>query len=136
MDANAKTETISAALDLGRLKTACSSCSLRELCLPVGLSDAELAKIDCLVMLRRSLKRGDYLFRAGDPFQSLYAVRAGFFKSKVLIEDGREQVTGFQMAGEVIGLDGIGTERHHCDAVALEDSEVCVIPFSRLEQLS
>jgi CRP/FNR family transcriptional regulator len=136
MGANSTTEPAGAALDLSRLKTACSSCSLRELCLPIDLSDADLAKIDDLVMMRRSLKRGDYLFRAGDAFQSLYAVRSGFFKSKVLIEDGREQVTGFQMAGEVIGLDGIGTERHNCDAVALEDSEVCVIPFPRLEQLS
>ena len=123
-------------LDLGRLKTACSSCSLRELCLPVGLSNEDLARVDSLVLLRRSLARGDHLFRSGDSFQSLYAVRSGFFKTKVLLEDGREQVTGFQMAGELIGLDGIGAERHTCDAVALEDSEVCLIPFGRLEQLS
>jgi len=57
-------------------------------------------------------------------------------KTKLLLEDGREQVTGFHMAGELMGMDGIGTERHTCDAVALEDSEVCVIPFERLEGLS
>jgi CRP/FNR family transcriptional regulator len=123
-------------VDLSRLKTACSSCSLRELCLPVGLSEAEISKLDSLVFLRRPVKRGDYLFRAGDPFASLYAARTGFFKTKVLLEDGREQVTGFHMAGELMGMDGIGTERHTCDAVALEDSEVCVIPFDRLEGLS
>ena len=125
-----------APLDLARLKTACSTCSLRELCLPVGLNHEEVSKLDELVFLRRTVKRGDYLFRAGDPFDSLYAARTGFFKTKLLLEDGREQVTGFHMAGELMGLDGIGPERHTCDAVALEDSEVCVIPFQRLEGLS
>jgi len=66
----------------------------------------------------------------------VYAARSGFFKTKLLLEDGREQVTGFHMAGELMGMDGIGTERHTCDAVALEDSEVCIIPFERLESLS
>ncbi len=121
---------------MSRLKTACSSCSLRELCLPVGLSDEDMVKLDNLVFVRRPVKRGDYLFRAGDKFDSLYAARTGFFKTKLLMEDGREQVTGFHMAGELMGLDGIGTERHTCDAVALEDSDVCVIPFERLEGLS
>ena len=69
------------------------------------------------------------LFRAGDAFQSLYAVRTGFLQDLRLAEDGRDQVTGFQMAGELLGLDGIGTDRHTCDAVALEDSQVCVIPY-------
>ena len=123
-------------INLSRLKTTCSSCSLRELCLPVGLSNEEMQQLEKLVLVRRPVKRGDYLFRANNPFDSLYAVRAGFFKTKVLLEDGREQVTGFHMAGELIGLDGIGTERHTCDAVALENSEVCVIPFERLEHLS
>ena len=123
-------------LNMSRLKTACSSCSLRELCLPVGLSDEDMVKLDNLVFVRRPVKRGDYLFRAGDKFDSLYAPRTGFFKTKLLMEDGREQVTGFHMAGELMGLDGIGTERHTCDAVALEDSDVCVIPFERLEGLS
>ena len=121
---------------LGRLKTACSSCSLRELCLPMGLSSDEMSKLDDLVFLRRPVRRGEYLFRVGHPFDSLYAARTGFFKTKLLLEDGREQVTGFHMAGELMGMDGIGTERHTCDAVALEDSEVCVIPFERLESLS
>jgi CRP/FNR family transcriptional regulator, anaerobic regulatory protein len=123
-------------VNFSRLKTACSSCSLRELCLPIGLSGEEIDKLDNLVFVRRTVKRGEYLFRAGEPFGSLYAPRTGFFKTKLLLEDGREQVTGFHMAGELMGLDGIGTERHTCDSVALEDSEVCVIPFERLEGLS
>ena len=122
--------------ELARLKTACSNCSLRELCLPIGLSPEEMSKLDDLVFVRRPVKRGEHLFRVGELFDSLYAARSGFFKTKLLLEDGREQVTGFHMAGELMGMDGIGTERHTCDAVALEDSEVCVIPFERLEGLS
>jgi CRP/FNR family transcriptional regulator len=127
---------IASEVNLARLKTACSSCSLRELCLPVGLSDEDMTRLDNLVFVRRPVKRGEYLFRAGDRFESLYAARTGFFKTKLLLEDGREQVTGFHMAGELMGLDGIGPEHHTCDAVALEDSDVCVIPFERLEGLS
>ncbi|MFZ5522336.1 MAG: fumarate/nitrate reduction transcriptional regulator Fnr [Pseudomonadota bacterium] len=117
-------------------KVACSSCNLRELCLPVGMSKPQLEQLDSLVATRKSVKRGEALFRAGDAFQSLYAVRTGFFKTCVASEDGREQVTGFQMAGELLGLDGISTDRHACDAVALEDSQVCLIPYNRLEDLS
>ena len=117
-------------------KVACSSCNLRELCLPVGISEAQMNRLDDIVAARRSLARGDALFRAGDAFSSLYAVRTGFFKTCVSSEDGRDQVTGFQMAGELIGLDGIGTDHHTCDAVALEDSQVCVIPYHQLEDLS
>ena len=117
-------------------KVACSSCNLRELCLPVGLTQDDLERMDTLVATRRSVARGDMLFRTGDEFQSLYAVRTGFFKTCVSSEDGRDQVTGFQMAGELLGLDGISSDRHSCDAMALEDSQVCVIPFGQLEELS
>ena len=117
-------------------KVACSNCNLRELCLPIGISGPQLEQLDSMVSVRRSVSRGGALFRAGDPFQSLYAVRAGFFKTCVAAEDGRDQVTGFQMAGELLGLDGIATDRHSVDAVALEDSMVCVIPFRQLEDLS
>jgi CRP/FNR family transcriptional regulator, anaerobic regulatory protein len=117
-------------------KVACSNCNLRELCLPVGLSTEQMQKLDAVVATRRNVARGDPLFRAGDTFVSLHAVRTGFFKTRVSAEDGRDQVTGFQMAGELIGFDGIATERHTCDAVALEDSQVCVIPFAQLEELS
>jgi len=117
-------------------KVACSSCNLRELCMPLGLSQDELDRIDGLVEVRRKVKRGTPLFRNGDRFTSLYAIRIGFFKTCIASEDGRDQVTGFQMAGEVVGLDGIVTERHSCDAIALEDAEVCVMPFDRVEELS
>jgi CRP/FNR family transcriptional regulator len=123
-------------ITLSVIKTACSNCNLQELCLPLGLSPEEVDKLDDLVSTRRRLKRGEHLYRAGQPFDAIYAVRSGFFKTDVLLEDGREQVTGFQMAGELLGLDGISTEQHSCNAVALEDSDVCTIPFSHLEGLS
>ena len=118
------------------IKVACSNCNLRELCMPMGLSDGDLGKLDELVTLRRRIKRGSALFSNGDKFSALYAIRVGFFKTCVTAEGGRDQVTGFQMAGEIMGLDGIVGDRHTCDAVALEDAEVCVMPYDRIEDLS
>ncbi len=118
------------------IKVACSNCNLCELCMPMGLTSAELDRIEDVVASRRKIKRGTMLFRNGDKFTSLYAIRTGFFKTCVASEDGRDQVTGFQMAGEVVGLDGIVNDNHTCDAVALEDAEVCVMPFDRIEELS
>jgi len=117
-------------------KVACSSCNLREICLPVGLNPDEINKLDEMVEKRRKVKQGELLFSSGDAFTSLYAIRTGFFKTCISSEDGREQVTGFQMAGEIMGLDGIVTDRHNCNAVALEDAEVCLMPFASIEDLS
>jgi len=100
------------------------------------LSEDEIEKLDTLIGSRRRIKRGHNLYRSGDPFEAIYAIRSGFFKTDVLLEDGRNQVTGFQMAGEMLGMDGISTEFHSCNSVALEDSEVCVVPFPQLEELS
>ena len=118
------------------MKVACSNCNLRELCMPVGVSRQELARLDEIVATRRKVKRGTTLFRSGEAFKSLFAIRTGFFKTCVNVEDGRNQITGFQMAGEIIGLDGIVNDRHNCDAVALEDAEVCVMPFDRIGELA
>ena len=109
---------------------------MRELCMPVGLSNDELNRIDDLVTTRRKVKRGDTLFHNGERFTNLFAIRTGFFKTCIASEDGRNQVTGFQMAGEIIGLDGIVNDTHTCDAVALEDAEVCIMPFDRIEEIS
>lgn len=117
-------------------RIACSSCNLRELCLPVDLDGQEMRRLDALTSLKHTFRRGEYLYRSGEPFSALYAIRTGFFKTQVLHEDGREQVTGFQMPGEIIGLDAICSDFHTCDAVALDDSEICEIPFDRLEKLS
>jgi CRP/FNR family transcriptional regulator len=123
-------------IDLHHLKTACSSCTLRELCLPAGLNEDELNRLDTMVNRKRPIKRGDYLYRSGAPMVSLYAIRSGFLKSCVLHDDGREQVAGFHMMGELVGMDAIASGKHVCDAIALEDSDVCEIPYADLEQLS
>lgn len=121
---------------VSRLKVACSNCNLRELCMPIGMTNTELDQLDELVYTRRKIKRGEALYRSGEPFEALYAVRTGFFKTRLTFQDGRDQVTGFSMAGELLGLDGIGSDRHTVDAVALEDCEVCMIPYAKLESLS
>lgn len=117
-------------------KAFCSNCGLHELCIPTDLSAEDIKCLDQLVYARRKLGRGEELYRASDPFGAIYAVRSGFFKKEVALEDGRQQVIDFLMSGDVLGMDGIGTGRYSCNAVALEDSEVCVIPFVRLEALS
>ncbi|XXQ54413.1 fumarate/nitrate reduction transcriptional regulator Fnr [Xenophilus aerolatus] len=123
-------------LNADTIKVACSNCNLRELCMPVGLQPQELQRIDDIVATRRKVRRKETLFASGERFTALYAIRTGVFKTQVTAEDGREQVTGFQMAGEIMGLDGIVNDHHTCDAVALEDAEVCVMPFERIEELS
>jgi len=104
--------------------------------MPVGLSHEELDRIDSIIGARRKVKRGETLFHNGERFTHLYAIRTGFFKTSITSEDGRDQVTGFQMAGEIIGLDGIVQDYHTCDAIALEDAEICAMPFSQIEDLS
>ncbi len=123
-------------LQIQHLKAACSSCSVLELCLPLGLTGPEVQRLDTLIVQRLKVKKGATLYRAGDPLRSLYAVRIGSFKTSVLSVDGREQVTGFQIPGEILGLDAISTDQHACNAFALEDSEVCPIHFAHLEKLA
>jgi CRP/FNR family transcriptional regulator len=114
----------------------CSSCNLREMCLPAGLSGTDLQRVEQIVYLRRRIKRGDTLFNTGDPFTAIYAIHSGFFKTSVVDSEGREQVTGFFMGGELLGMDGLGSGQYNGAAVALEDSEVCVMPFSLIEDIS
>jgi len=103
--------------------------------MPQGLSADELRRIESLICPSRTIRQGETIFRANDSFQSIYAVRAGSFKTVVMHRDGREQVTGFHLAGDSMGLDGVCSGRHGCDAIALEDSKVCIIPFHLLEAM-
>ena len=104
--------------------------------MPVDLSQEDFDRIDRVMGARRKIKRGETLYHNGEKFSNLYAIRTGFFKTCITSEDGRDQVTGFQMAGEVIGLDGIVHDHHTCDAIALEDAEICAMPFAQIEDLS
>ena len=117
------------------LKASCATCSMHQLCLPMGLGNEDMERLDQIIGRRRKVARGNTLFRIGDPFQNLYAIRLGHFKTYQVNREGAEQITGFQMAGELLGMDAISTDLHHCTAVALEDSEVCEIPFGSLQQL-
>ena len=129
-------DTTTPALAATRCRVACSNCNMRELCLPVDLSAAEMQRLEQLSHRKRCYAAQNYLYRSGDAFKSLYAIRSGSFKTRILHEDGREQVTGFVMPGEIIGLDAISTDAHTCEAVAMEASEVCELPFAKLEELS
>lgn len=114
----------------------CSTCGMGQLCLPVGMSQQDLLKMDTLVQERVRVHKGETLYRMGDPLTAVYAVRFGTLKTHVTLEDGRSQITGFHLPGEIVGLDGLGEMQHASDATALEDAEVCVVRFSDLQALS
>ena len=122
-------------INVNALKISCAACSMHQLCLPMGLEDSDIDRLDKIIGKRRRLERDEALYKMGDPFRNLYAVRFGHFKTYQINAAGEAQITGFQMAGELPGMDAISGDRHHCDAVALEDSEVCEIPFAHLEEL-
>jgi len=114
----------------------CDQCSLKLLCLPVGLPETELWQLDEIVQRRRPIPKGQVLFRMGAPFLSVFAVRTGSLKTVLLSDDGTEQVTGFALAGELLGLDAINQGEHPVSAVALESTSVCEIPFEKLDALA
>ena len=116
-------------------KVECRDCTLFQLCLPIGVDQADLVLLDRIIKRRRPVKRGEYLYRAGDAFESIYAVKSGSFKTSTITEEGREQVTGLHLPGELFGMDAISSGTHCCSAMALERSSVCEIPFSQLEEL-
>ena len=118
---------------LGGLKAACSTCSLHDLCLPRGMSDTDVAELERIVSRSRPHPRGKTLFRADEPFRAIYVPRSGAIKTYTLGPDGGEQIIGFHLPGEVIGLDGMVEHRHRVTAQALELSSVCEVPFDLLE---
>ena len=123
-------------ISISSIKAACKDCSLRELCIPLGLSEPDLAALDNIIKRRRPLNKGEMLYRHGDPLRALYAIRSGALKTTGLIEDGRAQVTGFYLPGEILGMDAINDDKHPCSAEALETSEICDIPYGALEDLA
>ncbi len=132
MKKNENTKIVS----IASIKVACKDCSLREMCLPLGLNNADLKALDNVIRRQRTLRKGEQLYRLGDPLKSLYAVRTGTLKTAGLMEDGRVQVTGFHLPGELLGMDAINTDRHPCSAEALETSEVCEIPYDAIGELA
>ena len=114
----------------------CNNCRLSGICLPLALESDEIVRLDNIVQRGRPLQKSHYLFREGDVFTSVYAVRSGAVKTYSITDAGDEQVTGFYFPGEVVGLDGIGQNRYASSAVALEVSAICEIPFAQIEDLS
>lgn len=119
-------------IDLAALRRSCSQCSLSDLCLPAGISSDDLDQLDEMVKQRRPLHRGDFLYRDGTPLAGLYVAKQGTFKTVSISEDGIEQVLGFHLPGELMGLDGLAESKHRCNAVALEDALVCVVSSDAL----
>jgi len=113
----------------------CAKCNLRETCLSGGVPAEDLARVENIVYARRRISRGEHLFIAGDEFKCLYAIRTGFFKTSLVDGEGREQVTGFFMSGELLGMDGLGSGRCAGSAIALEDSDVCAMPYSLIDEI-
>lgn len=114
----------------------CASCCLQAVCLPCGLGSTDLDRFDEIATQKRKVARGASLYRGGDAFDTLYAVRSGAFKSIGVSRHGDQKITGFYYPGEILGLDAISSGRHGYNAVALEDSEVCAIPFAQLERMA
>lgn len=123
-------------IKLSALKTACQSCNLHDLCLPLGLDMGDIDKLDKIIKRTRPLQKGEYLFNSGDDFASIYAVRSGSIKTFTESEQGDEQITGLYLPGELMGLDAIHESSHPCSAIALETTSLCEIPFETLEGLS
>ncbi|MEE9494687.1 MAG: fumarate/nitrate reduction transcriptional regulator Fnr [Gammaproteobacteria bacterium] len=123
-------------VSLQQLKVACQQCSLREICLPVGVNQDEIEQLDEIIGRKKPLNKGDYLYHIGDKFNSIYAVRSGSLKSFCTTESGEEQITGFHLPGELVGLDAIADNAHPVTARALETTSVCEIPFDKLNDLS
>jgi CRP/FNR family transcriptional regulator len=101
----------------------------------MGLDETAILRLDEVTGRRRRVARDERLYQMGESFRNLFAIRFGHFKTYQVNAAGEQQITGFQMAGELLGMDAISGSRHHCDAVALEDSEVCEIPFVDLEEM-
>ncbi|MCO1333611.1 fumarate/nitrate reduction transcriptional regulator Fnr [Microbulbifer sp. OS29] len=114
----------------------CSNCSVRRLCLPAGLAQKDIDRLENITRRKKLIKAGETLYRSGDPFQNLYAIRSGSLKTVVIAADGDTQVTHFALPGELLGLDAYSSRIHPSYAEALEDSSVCLLPFGHLEILA
>lgn len=114
----------------------CQTCSLSSLCLPVSLDMTEMERLDNIIDKSRPLKKGEHLFHQGEPFTSVYAIRAGTIKSYTITNEGEEQITGFFFPGELVGLAGFDENSYPVSAKILETTTVCEIPFERLDDLS
>lgn len=117
-------------------RVSCGNCRLNTICLPITFHVDDIDRLNDIIQRGRPLQKGEYLYRANDTFQSVFAIRSGAVKALTLSDSGSEQITGFYLPGEVVGMDGIADNRYTNSVIALETSSVCEIPFSRMEDLS
>ncbi len=116
-------------------ETSCKNCSLSELCLPRGLTDSEMQTLDNLVEKQKPFNTGEYIFQSGQQFSKLYAIKSGSVKVVLPTEDGEQQIIGFFMPGELLGLDAMGKNKHVCSAIALETTSVCSLPYNDMQDI-
>ena len=119
-----------------RGQVTCSQCGLGSLCLPRGLDEHQLEQFEQIVNKLRPLQKGEHIFRTGDPFRAIVAVRSGCFKSYVVNQEGEEQVLGFHLPGEIVGLDAVHTATHMSNVVALDTSAVCAMHFGSVAEMA
>lgn len=129
-------EKLSEIHSLSAARVACRDCSVFQLCLPLGISEADLMRLETIIQRRRPLERNQHLYRIGDLFHSIYVIRSGSVKTYIPTPDGGEQVTGFHLPGEIVGLDAIASGKHDCSARALDTASFCELPFGQLENLA
>jgi CRP/FNR family transcriptional regulator len=118
------------------LEHTCATCNLRETCLSVGMPQEDLAHLDDIAFVRRRIARGECLFHAGDEFTRVHAVLTGIFKTVLGDREGRDQVTGFSMDGDLLGMDGLASGSYRDSAIALEDSDVCAMPYATIADIA
>lgn len=119
-----------------KIKTSCSACGLLDLCLPAGLEKADLEKLENSISRATPVQKDEIIFYMGEPLKNLYAVRSGSAKLVRTMESGEEQILGFYLPGELLGLDAIEDNQYKCTAIALETMSYCAFPFARVEELS
>ncbi len=117
-------------------RVSCGNCRLNAICLPISLHVEDIDRLNSIVQRSKPLQKGEYLYRASDEFDSVFAIRSGAVKAVSISDKGDEQVTGFYLPGEVVGMDGLADNVYTNSVIALETSSVCEIPFNRLEELS
>ncbi|MDT8399889.1 MAG: fumarate/nitrate reduction transcriptional regulator Fnr [Pseudomonadales bacterium] len=120
----------------GFVSASCSDCNLKGLCLPIAMDIKDIDRLDRIIQRNRLIQGGEHLYHSDDSFTAIYAVRSGSLKTYMINAEGVEQVIGFCLPGEILGLDGVGNDAHDCHVVAMETSSICEIPFARLEELS
>jgi len=122
--------------DDGDALTFCSTCAFSQACLSQGMDKRSLMDLHVLVEHVGPFHAGDHIFREGDPFEAIAAVRAGSVKTYVVDRDGHEHVLDFHLPGEVIGLNAIDGETYPCNAVALDTVMLCKFSFPKIAVLA